>query len=74
MGVDLSSLPVASCSSVCDSTVSQLSHTEQCSTAMLVACGGTHSFAGLLVARFFQGVGACMALFPPDDLRLSNNL
>ncbi|KAJ5380464.1 Major facilitator superfamily domain general substrate transporter [Penicillium cataractarum] len=25
--------------------------------AMLIACGGTHSFAGLLVARFFQGVG-----------------
>lgn len=28
--------------------------------AMLIACGGTHSFAGLLVARFFQGVGGCM--------------
>lgn len=27
--------------------------------AMLIACGGTHSFAGLLVARFFQGVGGC---------------
>ncbi|KAI9931303.1 hypothetical protein ASPWEDRAFT_166747 [Aspergillus wentii DTO 134E9] len=26
-------------------------------TACLIACGGTHSFAGLLVARFFQGVG-----------------
>ncbi|KAJ5083993.1 Major facilitator superfamily domain general substrate transporter [Penicillium alfredii] len=25
--------------------------------ACLVACGGTHSFAGLLVARLFQGVG-----------------
>ncbi|KAJ5905700.1 uncharacterized protein N7473_002616 [Penicillium subrubescens] len=25
--------------------------------AMLIACGGTHSFAGLLIARFFQGVG-----------------
>ncbi|KAF7715381.1 MFS-type transporter [Penicillium ucsense] len=25
--------------------------------ATLVACGGTHTFAGLLVARFFQGVG-----------------
>lgn len=30
------------------------------SLAMLIACGGTHSFAGLLVARFFQGVGGCM--------------
>lgn len=29
---------------------------------MLVACGGTHNFAGLLVARFFQGVGGCMTL------------
>ncbi|KAE8378657.1 hypothetical protein BDV26DRAFT_280931 [Aspergillus bertholletiae] len=27
-------------------------------TACIVACGGTHLFAGLLVARFFQGVGA----------------
>ncbi|KAE8353436.1 major facilitator superfamily domain-containing protein [Aspergillus coremiiformis] len=27
-------------------------------TASIVACGGTHTFAGLLVARFFQGVGA----------------
>ncbi|KAJ5700877.1 Major facilitator superfamily domain general substrate transporter [Penicillium malachiteum] len=26
--------------------------------ACLIACGGTHSFAGLLVARFFQGCGA----------------
>jgi len=26
----------------------------------MVACGGTHSFAGLCVARFFQGIGACM--------------
>ncbi|KAJ5584370.1 Major facilitator superfamily domain general substrate transporter [Penicillium hispanicum] len=26
--------------------------------ACLIACGGTHSFAGLLVARLFQGVGA----------------
>ncbi|KAJ5173450.1 Major facilitator superfamily domain general substrate transporter, partial [Penicillium capsulatum] len=25
--------------------------------ACLIACGGTHSFAGLLVARFFQGIG-----------------
>lgn len=27
-------------------------------TACIIACGGTHSFAGFLVARFFQGVGA----------------
>ncbi|GAB1205260.1 hypothetical protein APSETT445_003933 [Aspergillus pseudonomiae] len=27
-------------------------------TACIIACGGTHLFAGLLVARFFQGVGA----------------
>ncbi|KAI9933697.1 hypothetical protein MW887_004768 [Aspergillus wentii] len=27
-------------------------------TACMVACGGTRSFAGLLVARLFQGVGA----------------
>ncbi|KAE8153658.1 hypothetical protein BDV25DRAFT_127035 [Aspergillus avenaceus] len=27
-------------------------------TACLIACGGTRSFAGLLVARLFQGVGA----------------
>ena len=33
-------------------------------TACLVACGGTHSFAGLLVARFFQGVGGCMYIPP----------
>ncbi|PTU23246.1 hypothetical protein P175DRAFT_0499789 [Aspergillus ochraceoroseus IBT 24754] len=26
-------------------------------TACIIACGGTRSFAGLLVARFFQGVG-----------------
>ncbi|KAJ5093602.1 hypothetical protein N7456_009463 [Penicillium angulare] len=26
--------------------------------ACLIACGGTHSFAGFLVARFFQGCGA----------------
>ncbi|KAL4891473.1 major facilitator superfamily domain-containing protein [Aspergillus ambiguus] len=25
--------------------------------ATIIACGGTHKFAGLLVARFFQGVG-----------------
>ncbi|KAL5363336.1 major facilitator superfamily domain-containing protein [Aspergillus floccosus] len=25
--------------------------------ATIIACGGTHHFAGLLVARFFQGVG-----------------
>lgn len=28
--------------------------------ASLIGCGGTQSFAGLLVARFFQGVGGCM--------------
>lgn len=27
--------------------------------ACIIACGGTHSFAGFLVARIFQGVGAC---------------
>ncbi|PYH95722.1 MFS transporter [Aspergillus ellipticus CBS 707.79] len=27
-------------------------------TACLIACGGTHIFAGLLIARLFQGVGA----------------
>lgn len=32
---------------------------------MLVACGGTHSFAGLLVARFFQGVGGCKISLSP---------
>ncbi|KAJ6126954.1 Major facilitator superfamily domain general substrate transporter [Penicillium sp. IBT 18751x] len=26
--------------------------------ATLIACGGTHSFGGLLAARFFQGIGA----------------
>jgi MFS family permease len=31
----------------------------------LIGCGGTNSFAGMLVARFFQGVGGCMC---PDDL------
>lgn len=30
------------------------------SIASLIGCGGTQSFAGLLVARFFQGVGGCM--------------
>lgn len=33
---------------------------DQCWIAMLIACGGTRSFAGLLVARFFQGAGGCM--------------
>lgn len=28
--------------------------------ACIVACGGTRVFGGFLVARFFQGVGACM--------------
>ena len=28
--------------------------------ACLIASGGTHTFAGLCVARLFQGVGACM--------------
>lgn len=32
-------------------------------TASLIGTGGTHLFSGLLVARFFQGVGACM--YPP---------
>ncbi|GKZ23877.1 hypothetical protein AbraIFM66951_010409 [Aspergillus brasiliensis] len=27
-------------------------------TACIIACGGTHIFAGLLIARLFQGVGA----------------
>lgn len=30
--------------------------------ACIVACGGTRIFAGFLVARFFQGVGACTSL------------
>lgn len=34
--------------------------------ACTVACGGTHVFAGLLVARLLQGIGACTfrAFFP----------
>lgn len=31
-------------------------------TASLIGTGGTHLFSGLLVARFFQGVGACTYL------------
>lgn len=27
--------------------------------ACIIACGGTHIFGGFLVARIFQGVGAC---------------
>lgn len=30
--------------------------------ACLIASGGTHTFAGLCVARLFQGAGACMYL------------
>lgn len=26
----------------------------------MIACGGTHTFAGLMIARLIQGVGACM--------------
>lgn len=32
-------------------------------TASLIGCGGTQSFAGLLVARFFQGVGGCKFVY-----------
>jgi MFS family permease len=35
-------------------------------TACIIACGGTHSFGGMLVARFFQGAGGCMSILAPE--------
>jgi MFS family permease len=35
-------------------------------TASLCGCGGTTSFAGLCVARFFQGVGGCKCILIPS--------
>lgn len=41
-------------------------------SASLIGCGGTHSFAGLLVARFFQGCSSCMFPMDHDTSRNTN--